>query len=355
MLKQSSLLAVITAVALGAPQTNAKVVARDIFIHMDQADPSHQGDVGKIHEARIFYDDAAIDPVTHRVAILHQQHTPMHIPFHPDAAEMPVSNAWLDLSHKPYAYHMAASPAVRLKPDGTQMWAPYAILFDEQSHRMTIRRQSDGGLELSGPYTVSDEALSGPDVEWVITGKGPPANFSGMPPEMQGAASAQGLPPKGPPPAGMGMPPKPEPLPPLKPRKGGHLVALKVTVTVDQIAPEDSAMYKPGQIDIARIVYDSSQVDPVTHTVPILEEAHLIAGHYHANRVTGASQLTLGSQPYRLTYASSVHHGRDLVVLFEGASNRMAMLARPDFHMLIAGHYEIDPRPVAYDPNHPEN
>jgi len=354
MLKQPSLLAVITAAILAAPQAQAKIVARDIFIHMDQADPSHKEDVGKIHEARIFYDDATIDPVTHHVAILHQQHTPMHIPFHPDAAEMPVSNAWLDLGHKPYTYHMAASPAVRLKPDGTQMWKPYAILFDEQSHRMTIRRQSDGGLELSGPYTVSDEVLSGPEIDWVITGKGPPAHVSGMLPEMQGAAAA-GLAPAGLPPAGMGAPSEPEPLHALTPRKGGHLVALKVTVIVDQIAPEDSSMYKPGQIDIARIVYDSAQVDPVTHSVPLLEEAHLIAGHYHANRITGASQLMLGSQPYRLTYASAVHHGRDLVVLFEGASNRMAMLARPDFHMLIAGHYEIDPKPVPYDPKHPEN
>lgn len=316
----------------------AKIVARDILIHMDQADPSHNDDVGKVHEARIYYDDAQIDPVTHRVAILHQQHTPMHIPFHPDAAEMPVSNAWLDLSHKPYAYHMAASPAVRLKPDGTQMWSPYAILFDEQSHRMTIRRQSDGGLELSGPYTVSDEAVSGPEIDWVIHGSGPPPGASPM--------AKMGPPP--------GMP-KPEPVPPLVPGKGGHLVALKVTVVVDQIAPEDEGMYKPGQIDIARIVYDTAQINPVTHSVPILEEAHLIAGHYHTNRVTGASQLMLGQQPYRLTYASSVNHGRDLVVLFEGASNRMAMLARPDFHMLIAGHYVIDPKPVPYDPAHPEN
>jgi hypothetical protein len=325
--------------AMAAPQAQAKIVARDILIHMDQADPSHHEDVGKVHEARIFYDDAQIDPVTHRVPILHQQHTPMHIPFHPDAAEMPVGNAWLDLSHKPYTYHMAASPAVRLKPDGTPMWSPYAILFDEQSHRMTIRRQSDGGLELSGPYVVGDEVLSGPDIDWVINGKGPPAPVGALP-EMKG------------PPA---MPPKGPPLPPLVARKGGHLVALKVTIAIDQIAPEDESMYKPGQIDIARIVYDSSQVDPVTHTVPLLEEAHLIAGHYHPNRITGASQLMLGEQPYRLTYASSVNHGRDLVVLFEGAGRRMAMLARPDFHMLIAGHYEIDPRPVAYDPAHPDN
>ncbi|NOW48606.1 hypothetical protein FHW96_004795 [Novosphingobium sp. SG751A] len=44
-----------------------------------------------------------------------------------------------------------------------------------------------------------------------------------------------------------------------------------------------------------------------------------------------------------------------MVVLFEGVGNRMAMLARPDFYMLIAGHYEIDPRPVAYDPLNPES
>ena len=41
-------------------------------------------------------------------------------------------------------------------------------------------------------------------------------------------------------------------------------------------------------------------------------------------------------------------------MLFEGDTQRMAMLARPDFHMLIAGKYVINPTPVAYDRMYPE-
>ncbi|MBC2664167.1 hypothetical protein H7F51_01400 [Novosphingobium flavum] len=331
--------------AICASPVNAKIVARDIKILMDASDPSHAADVGKTHEARIYYDDSKIDPVSHRVPILHQQHTPMLIPAHPDAAEMPVGNAWLDLGSKPYRYHMAASPAVRLRPDGKPAWAPYAILFDEDTQRMTIRRQSDGGLELSGKYIVGEEEMSGPQVDWVINGKGAP--------DGRGQAMTNVLPAVG---TGSPSPGLPHaPTPPLKVGKSAKLVALRVDVVVDQVAPEDEGMYKVGQADTARIVYDASAVDPKTHTVSILEEAHLIGGKYHPNRETRASVLDMSQRPYRLTYASSVTHGRPLVVLFEGATQRMAMLARPDFHMLIAGKYVINPEPVPYDVNRPED
>lgn len=351
----------VLAVALGAAPACAKIVARDVQIVMDQADPSHAADVGKVHEARIYYDDAMIDPVTHRVPILHQQHTPMLIPFHPDPATMPVGNAWLDLSSKPYAYHMAASPAVQARPDGSLPWQPYAIVFDEKTQRMTIRRQSDGSLELSGKYVVGEEALSGPDVDWVIYGKGPPPGMKGPPGGMGRPPAGMALPARAPtgepvvaapaPPAGM---PKPPPAPPLAVSAKSRLVALQIDIIIDQVAPEDDGMYKVGQTDTARIVYDAAAVDPVTKTVPILEESHRIGGRYHPNRETRASTLDLSQRPYRLTYASSVTHGRPLVVLFEGATQRMAMLARPDFHMLIAGKYVINPDPVAYDRNNPE-
>ncbi len=340
---------VITALAATASPAAATIVARDISIVMDQANDEHKGDIGKTHEARIYYDDAKIDPVTKRVPILHQQHTPMLIPYHPDPAIMPVGNAWLDLSSKPYRYHMAASPAVQPLANGKLPWAPYAIVFDEDSQRMTIRRQSDGVLELSGKYTVSEEAHTGPDVDQVIYGKGPPAGAK-LPPGMGGPPPGAEGRPAGGPPAGM----KPPPVTPLKVRKGAKLVALSVDIVIDQVAPEDEGEYAVGKHDTARIVYDETAVDPVTKTVPILEESHLIAGHYHPNRETRASVLDLSQKPYRLTYVSSVTHGRPLVVVFEGAGERMAILARPDFHMLIAGKYAIDPKPVPYDPAHPD-
>ena len=169
MLTRSLLLLALS--GLAALPADAKIVARDIKIVMDQTSPDHKEDLGKTHEARIYYDDSTIDPVTHRVRILHQQHTPMLIPKHPDPAVMPVANAWLDLSSQPYRYHMAASPALPQLPPGMKpMWEPYAILFDETTQRMTIRKQSDGSLELSGRYTVGAEVLSGPEIEAVVTG-----------------------------------------------------------------------------------------------------------------------------------------------------------------------------------------
>lgn len=362
MIKSPSLPVMAALLAIGSTMpADAKIVARDIKVVIDKTNAEHAGDMGKVHEARIYYDDALIDPVTHRVAILHEQHTPMLIPFHPDPAVMPVANAWLDLSSKPYIYHLAASPAVQPRPDGTMPWKPYAILFDETTQRMTIRHQSDGELELSGKYVVGDEVLSGPAIDFAIYGKGPPPGMKrlpggmGRPPGAPAAAAPPGAAAPQPGPGGPGAEMHLPPTPPLPVRAGARLVALQVDITIDQVAPEDDAMYKIGQHDTARIVYDASAVDPVTKIVPLLEEAHLIHGKYHPNRLTKASYLDLSQQPYRLTYASSVTHGRPLVVLFEGDTQRMAMLARPDFHMLIAGHYVIDPKPVPYDRVHPEN
>jgi hypothetical protein len=180
-LKAAVALSPLLLLSLSVGAAHARIVARDIAITMDQTNAENAAQKGKVHEARIFYDDAKIDPVTKRVAILHQQHTPMLIPYHPDPAQMPVANAWLDLSAKPYRYHMAASPAVVPRPDGSLPWPPYAILFDEVSARMTIRKQADGSLELSGPYVVG-EPLSGPEIDWVIYGKGPPKGAQARPP-----------------------------------------------------------------------------------------------------------------------------------------------------------------------------
>ncbi len=163
----------------GAAQ--AKIVALDIDIVLDQVSPEEAGmKVGMHHKARIYYDDTAIDPATHRVRVLHQQHTPMLIPKHLDPAAEPMSNAWLDLSTKPYRYHYAASPV------GGNWPFPYAILFDEQAMRMTIRKQADGSLLLSGPYTIDPRPITGPEIDAVVASseptkmpweKGPPMKF----------------------------------------------------------------------------------------------------------------------------------------------------------------------------------
>jgi hypothetical protein len=171
----------------GARVAQAKIIALDIDIVLDQVSPEEPGmKVGMHHHARIYYDDSKIDGATRRVCVLHQQHTPMLIPKHLDPLAEPMTNAWLDLSAKPYRYHYAASPV------GGNWPFPYAILFDEQSMRMTIRKQSDGSLLLSGQFTVGTTPITGPDVDAVVASseplrmpweKGPAMKMAPHPPE----------------------------------------------------------------------------------------------------------------------------------------------------------------------------
>jgi len=169
----------------------AKVVALDIDIVLDQVSPEEKGmTAGMHHNCRIFYDDSTIDAATHRVRVLHEQHTPMLIPKHLDPLQEPMSNAWLDLSAKPYRYHYAASP-------GGGNWPfPYTILFDEKAMRMTIRKQSDGSLLLSGPYTIDPAPITGPEIDAAVATsdpammpwqKGPPMTMPPMPQAHDGA------------------------------------------------------------------------------------------------------------------------------------------------------------------------
>jgi hypothetical protein len=123
-------------------------------------------------------------------------------------------------------------------------------------------------------------------------------------------------------------------------------VTLAMDVELDQVAPEDAKMYRVGGHDLDRIAYDDTQVDPKTHKVKISYLAHYIGGRWIPTEPTDASALDLSSKPYRLDFTASVNHGRQIVALFEADTQRMAMLARPDFHMLIAGKYTIDPTPL---------
>ena len=143
------------------------IVALDVDIVLDQVSAEEKMmHVGQHHEARVFYDETKIDPLTHRVALLHEQHTPALIPRHLDPAQMPISNAWLDLSSEPYRYHFAAAPT-------TAIPFVYFILFDEHTMRMTIRKQSDGSLLLSGPYTVKPTPITGPEIDAVVASSEP--------------------------------------------------------------------------------------------------------------------------------------------------------------------------------------
>jgi hypothetical protein len=146
----------------------AAIVALDIDITLDQLSPEETHfTVGQHHEARVFYDDSKIDPVSHRVAVLHEQHTPALIPKHLNPGQMPMSNAWLDFSGPEIRYHFAAAPTAAFP-------FLYFVLFDETTMRMTIRKQSDGTLLLAGPYRVNPKHITGPEIDATVASSDPP-------------------------------------------------------------------------------------------------------------------------------------------------------------------------------------
>ena len=147
---------------------HAKIIALDVDIVLDQISSEEKMlHIGQHHEARVFYDDAQIDAVTHRVALLHEQHTPALIPKHLNPGQMPMSNAWLDFSGPAIRYHYAAAPTVAIP-------FTYFVLFDEKTMRMTIRRQSDGVVLLAGPYKVNPKPITGPEIDAVVASYDPP-------------------------------------------------------------------------------------------------------------------------------------------------------------------------------------
>ena len=184
--------------ALMLGQSHAAIVALDIDITLDAVSPEEkQLHIGQHHEARVFYDDSKIDPATHRVVVLHEQHTPALIPKHLNPAQMPMSNAWLDLSGPAIRYHFAAAPTSAFP-------FAYFVLFDEKTLRMTIRKQSDGSLLLAGPYTVNPKHITGADIDSTVTSAEPvvpPWDTTVKFPPMPGApvpgASMPGAPPDG--------------------------------------------------------------------------------------------------------------------------------------------------------------
>jgi hypothetical protein len=146
---------------------HAKIIALDVDIVLDQISSDEKMlHIGQHHEARVFYDDTQIDAVTHRVALLHEQHTPALIPKHLNPAQMPMSNAWLDFSGSEIRYHYAAAPTVAIP-------FTYFVLFDEKTMRMTIRRQSDGVVLLAGPYKVNPKPITGPAIDAVVASSDP--------------------------------------------------------------------------------------------------------------------------------------------------------------------------------------
>jgi hypothetical protein len=119
------------------------------------------------------------------------------------------------------------------------------------------------------------------------------------------------------------------------------IVTLDVDVTIDQLGAGAPPGYAPGTVDHLRISYEQAEVDPATHCVHLRSLAHFMGDHWVEVMPVEASSLDLSSQPLRLNFAASVVHGTPILIAFEALTLRMAILARPDFHPIIAGSYVI--------------
>jgi hypothetical protein len=128
------------------------IVALTMFVTLDRvaAGPhgTRQSKVGDVDRIRLTYDAGAVDPSTHRVKLLNFQHfmNGKYMPPRPDAAVMPVTDSWLDISQVPYRLHFRAAVV-----HGEAI----VIVADENTRRLTISRQDDpAAVLLSGRYRI---------------------------------------------------------------------------------------------------------------------------------------------------------------------------------------------------------
>jgi hypothetical protein len=275
----------------------AHVVPLDIDLPLDQVAPGKPFKVGDHHRARIFYDDAAVNPKTHVVRVLHMQHLLGRGSWEPkrlDALAMPMSDAWLDLSRVPYRYHYSAAVI--------QGGEAIMVDFDDQTRRLTIRLQSDQSVIISAPYTVDPNPVN--DVDTAAIFQRPPA-----------------------------------------------YVMHDMDVAIDQVAPGERS--RVGDHDKIRVVYDDSAIDPKSRRVKLLNMQHFIGGGYqpaHPDSVfmpMTDAWLDLSVAPYAMHFRANVVHGKPILIEVNEQTRRLSVRSQSDpGQILLSGLYLIDPRPI---------
>ncbi len=134
-------------------QAEPVILAVDVLI--DQAAPNAPSHAGQHDRLHLVYDDATVDPATHRVKLLNLQHfiRGAFEPPHPDPVMMPTDDAWLDLSFSPYRLHFRANVVHGM---------PITIIADENTGRLTIlSRQAPHAVIESGFYKIDPIAIRG--------------------------------------------------------------------------------------------------------------------------------------------------------------------------------------------------
>jgi hypothetical protein len=284
------------ALSLVSWSAEAKIVVLNIDLPLDQVALGESAHVGDHSKARVFYDDATVNPTTHIVRVLQMQQLdgdhwrPQTL----DPIAMPMFDAWLDLGAKPYRYHYRAAVTVQ--------GVPVIVEFDEKSRRFTVLLQKDLSVVMSAPCHIDPAAAVNVDAASIL----------------------------GPPPA---------------------YVILNMYVTLDQIAAGESSQI--GDVDRMRVVYDANAIDPVSRRVKVINLQHFIGGAFNPPHPDATvmpmsdAWLDLRSVPYRLHYRAAVTHGKPVLIEVDEITRRLSIRSQqlPD-QVLISGTYGFDPTPV---------
>jgi hypothetical protein len=109
-------------IGLVAVPAHARIIALDIDLPLDQIASNKPYKIGDHHHARVFYDDAMVDPKTQRVRVLH------------------------------FTAHVVHGKSI-------------VIDADEHTRRVTIHPQDHPEVALiSGQYQIDPRPISGPEV-----------------------------------------------------------------------------------------------------------------------------------------------------------------------------------------------
>ena len=156
----ASLIAALQCMTAGAQLRPPHIVMVSMTVTLDQVSPERSRaagvKVGDVDRLRLVYDASAVDPRTHRVALLNFQHYTgsEYTPAKPDPKMMPLDDAWLDVGTRPYRLHFRASVV-----HGDAI----IIEADEHTRRLSIHpQQQPDQVIIAGPYAIDPTPASGP-------------------------------------------------------------------------------------------------------------------------------------------------------------------------------------------------
>lgn len=157
------IVSVILVACASAQRAGHHIAAVNMTVTLDQVSNERSKaagvKIGDVDHLRVVYDEQAIDPRTHHVALLNFQHfaAGQYTPAKPDPIVMPLNDAWLDVGSRPYRLHLRAAVV-----HGDAI----VIEADETTARLTIRPQGHPDLIIvAGPYAIGSMVIHGHEAE----------------------------------------------------------------------------------------------------------------------------------------------------------------------------------------------